>query len=319
MVQEKNRPYGERFIAGEHDLRHFPEASLRLAGAGRRDREHPIPAVKDQELGVQQLAWFGFTSVLPVAWNVTAYQGDQRLGALTLADGGGPVLEIRWRGGNPVQAERELKRQLQQLERRGASVELVEFATNTYRVTRGGATVVLLARQRLFELSWPQQPMAVEAIVRSFSDQAHQAFWRWTLYGVDGVAPARWSLRKISLLPGGSRLEFARRSQRILLGSWSMAERWLNGRSLEQWAAATIPLVKNNPAGRWSSAGATRTFSVTERRWFRGWRNTLGFRHNRQANCIVWFQVEAPDTEERMFQVVAEGLVSPERPDHASG
>ena len=319
MAQEKNRPYGERFIAVAQDPRYSPEASLRPAGDGRRDREHPVPAVKEQQLGVQQLAWFGFTSVLPMAWNVTAYQGDERLGALTLAEGRGPVLEIRWRGGDPVQAERQLKHQIQRLERRGASVERVESATNTYRVMLGGSTVVLLARQRLFELSWPRQPAAVETIVRSFSDQSHQVFWRWTLYGVDGVAPGRWSLRKINLLPGGSRLEFVRHSRRILLGSWSMAERLLNGQSLEQWAATTIPLVKNNPAGRWSSTGTTRTFNVPERRWFRGWRNMLGFRHNRQANCIVWFQVEAPDTEERLFQVVAEGLVSPERPDHTSG
>lgn len=213
---------------------------------------------------LQQVAWAGFALQLPADWNLSLQQGDPRLreGLLAFSDLRNVRLELRWHTvpgsiRKPARLQRHLDKLLRKLQRKLAPVTL-NHPLRAHQINTDARSIVLFAGRsdRIYELTFPGAHAATQAaaVAATFHDHAPDPVWTWCLYGVAGEVPASYRLRRAALFPGTTRLEFLPGSflQRlnagpIALGSFSMADRLLRGKSLGDWAREHIPLLKNHP------------------------------------------------------------------------
>jgi hypothetical protein len=250
--------------------------------------------------GWQLLAWQGMALVVPVAWNLVRHSGDDDGGAMGLSSLRAMALEIRWRSFRFRSARRYEQRLVKRLAGRQMNVRLLPAQEDGLIRTRidldDGVVVLVRSRRRVYEFSWPGAAEHVEQVAASVRDYSGARAWPWAAYGAAGVVPRRLKPRKLDLKPGAVRLDFARGGRRVVVGSWSMAERLLGAGTLEAFAQARIPLVKNNPHGTWYQAGSGWLYMVTFRTpLFRRRRaNVLYLEHHPEANTIEWLQRSAP-------------------------
>jgi len=282
--------------------------------------------------------------------NITRYQGDEALGLLVLADLERERLEIKWRKMAGKRGRKELGKILDKLRARGMMVEpLMGEAAHagseaegqgwwiTPPAARKRAEWLLLVRgaRRLYE--WTGTERAVLEHLwqngHGWVDHSAQPYWPWEVYGIKGMVPAAMKRLKVSLLPGRSQIEFGwrgwarlqreHRGGRLILGSWSLADRLLGKMSLRAWAQATIPLVqrygRTGGTGRWMEDnpqdGMTEELRIAPTKWGKlgSPQNSrrgilLRLAHVRELNLIRWMQLEGQ--WEWMDQVcAAQGLL----------
>lgn len=251
--------------------------------------------------GWQVLAWQGFSLSVPDVWNVTYHREEDKAGALALADLRGVRLEIRWQVYRRRSLARTTAKMLRRLDKRGAKVyplpePLPEGLTGYHVVHEQASMVLLVGPRRIYELNWPEAAPNLQPIALSFHDHSPAEQWPWQIYGATGLVPRNFKLKKIVLQPGGTRLEFRRYGRQIVVGSWSMAQRLLGDKSLQEFAQAQIPLVKNNPAGVWQEQAGAATFQVRKTSLLlrRRQTQTLFLNHHSESNTIRWRQEVAP-------------------------
>ncbi len=246
----------------------------------------------------QVIAWAGFSLEVPVEWNLSVAHGDTDSGTIALTDLHMGQLEVRWRSGRPRSLARQLRRLVGKMRRLKATVSAVAGRESAWKIDDGRRWIILMhISRRLYEISGPGGAPAEAEIPDSFTDTQNAELYRWRVYGIDAAVPAQWKLKKISLLPGASRLEFQPRwfsPPGLRAGSWSMADRLLEGDSLETWATAKLPLVARHPSGRWESLGKGVIFRVAAGRWRERKAQALALWQNRENNCIVWLHTSLP-------------------------
>ena len=266
----------------------------------------------------QVFAWAGFSLEVPVEWNLSVAHGDTDRGTIAFADLRAEQLEVRWQSGRPRGLARRLSQLVAKMRRLKAAVTAVAGRESAWKIDHGNRWIVLLhIAQRLYEISGPGSGPAAE-ILASFTDAQNAELYRWRVYGIDAAAPAKWKLKKISLLPGASHLEFQRRGlsrSRLRVGSWSMADRLLAGGSLKAWATAKLPLVSRHPGGRWESRGEGIVFGVAAGRWPGSTAQSLALWRNHENNCIVWMHTNMPQCR----SVLAERLLEAFLPGSLAG
>jgi hypothetical protein len=246
----------------------------------------------------QVFAWAGFSLELPADWNLSVAHGDTDAGTIAFADLRLGPLEVRWQSGGQAGLARRLRRLVGKMRRLRAKVTAVAGRESAWEFDHGDRWIVLLhIARRLYEISGPAGGPTAAEILASFTDAQNAELYRWRVYGIDAAVPAKWQLKKISLLPGASRLEFQPgwlSRSRLQTGSWSMADRLLGDASLEAWATAKLPLVAAHPGGRWESRGAGVFFCVAPGRWPGNTAQALALWRNRGNNCIVWLHTNMP-------------------------
>jgi hypothetical protein len=267
------------------------------------------PATADIELptppeGWQLVGWYGLLLVLPEAWNLVRHSGESDGGAMGFSSLQDMQLELRWRSFRFRNARRYERKILSRLADRQVKLTILPEQADGLTRTRvdldQGVVVLVRSRRRLYELSWPSQAEWVDEIARGMRDYVHLRVWPWGAYGALGIVPRTLKVKKLKLVPGAVMLDFARRGRRVVVGSWSMAERLLAGGTLEDFALERVPLVKNNPRGTWRKAGRGRLYTVNFRTAVLKLRRSsvLYLEHLPEINMIRWVQRSGPPRDE---------------------
>ncbi len=252
--------------------------------------------------GGQTICWFGMRLRVPRDWNMTAYRGDRARGVIVLADLHDTRLEVRWQKYSEARIPFVFKKASAALQQKSDDLPLLQTVDRVLVEVDQGYLAMVCGTDTLFELSFPQPYEHMKTIAHLFFDGTAQKWWRWQVYNVAGAVPVAWQFKKCQLQPGATRLEFQRRSGRINLGGFSMADRLLAGRSLPQWATTAVPMVQANLAdGIWSQQRGLTRFSVAYKGLLRHGRHQLSLWHKPQTNSILWIETQGRSSDEPIF------------------
>jgi len=242
----------------------------------------------------QRLAWSGFSLTVPESWNLRLRHGNAKAGAIVLADLHEAQLEIRWQTLRPRAVGPRCAKLLARLKKRGAKISSLAplNATRADHPKPKSTLTFIPTGTRLYELTWPGRHDLLPQILASFEDHASDAVWPWELFGTSAMIPANYRLKQTILQPGRTQFTFRRYGQKILCGSWSMADRLLAQTPLQTWAGQHIPLVRNNPRGAWQTTADSHIFTVPVRTTLLRRRRTLTLmlNHDPVQNVIRWTQ-----------------------------
>jgi hypothetical protein len=264
---------------------------------------HPPPDLPAAPPQFHRFGWHGIALILPEAWNLRLHEGDARAGALVFADLRQHRMEVRWKsstrfGWRYRKPHALLDRTLERLHKRHTALDVSHLSPDVVRIALPEGTLLLAAdRRRLYELHWPEASSASGSVVNTITDDfltslpviAGRAERYWSVYGAAGWIESGLQLKKASLLPGATRLEFAGHGRAATLGAFSMADRLLkNGTPLRIWAASQIPVIARYPAGTWQESPNAATFTAAARRRFRPMTHAVNLHHDTARNLIRW-------------------------------
>jgi hypothetical protein len=203
-----------------------------------------FPDIPSTPRDFQRIGWHGMAFCVPVAWNVSLYLGNRNRGTLIFSDLRGTVLEVRWNTPRALGILRgSVTRATQRLVARIRRQHAIEKLDKAYF-----APPLALALwddgARIYELHWPGKARHVEQIVRDFLECQKQMMgsdsWLWEIYGVRSWIARDARLKSASLGAGRSELKFTEKNGRITTGAYSMADRLLGNKSLQEWARGNL-------------------------------------------------------------------------------
>jgi|GEM_PF-6608517 len=245
------------------------------------------------------ISLFGPTLEVPDSYNVRFFHGDAREGVIQLADLRTIRLELRWRTQRKAGAAvLDLAKRLEK--KHGITAQRVGDA---YVFDAEKLRAVLTAADgRVLELHWPlaceHRNRTQAAFLASLPGLA-EPHWRWQVYGIDARVPRRYALAEWQMLPGRTTLHFAdthwlsrlRNTNRVSVGTFSMAERLLARKNLTDFAIDMLkpPKAASKPAA-WQPAGeaaVTTSFRALHRVMFAS-HHTLTVTHDKAANRIYF-------------------------------
>lgn len=243
----------------------------------------------------QSFSWQGFSFTVPAEWNLTFHRGGPRRGVVALAALRGKRFEIRWQAGN----EKSLKKLYENLCRRAQLKQRDAQVVRGPEGLRQEITEITAPKERLYLIATPyrlfecvlpphvERPQAL-GVIASMQEFFGNPIWPWQLYGIDGLAPRHFKLRKASLLPGTSSIDFRHFWQNLTLGSFSRADSLLTGKTLAEFASRHIPLLKYHPSKAVESSDQWIRYQVSLRKFCMTTRHCLLIEHHAASNVITW-------------------------------
>ncbi len=243
----------------------------------------------------QLFSWRGFSLDVPREWNLTHHRGSAHHGLVILTALRGKRLEVRWQTGRARRLRKLYNKLCKRAQNHQKDALITRWpGTQDYQLTEivlpQERLFLILTPQRLFECSFPPHISSAQAlaITRSLRDHLREINWPWQLYGIDGLVPASYKLRVISLFPGASHLEFRKGFSRILLGSFSRADALLAGRSLADFARSQIALLKHYPIASSQSSPNREEYVVMVRRLLIKRKHHVVIEYRPADNIILW-------------------------------
>jgi hypothetical protein len=211
------------------------------------------------------IGWQGLTLTVPLDWNIGVIGGDRQSGYLRIDGVMMPRMEIKWQqaGKGGVNLERTLDKFIQgftkEIAKRKAPVNVERNVKLISKRQKRKGDVLgfhwtadhqaygvlwhcpdcdrIVIAQVMGGLEEDLQPLAVK-VLSSLEDHAHQGWDTWSVYGLEFQMPELFSLEKHKLLTGQLELEFTRKkTQRILVSRWAMADTLLKEGAFEEWMA----------------------------------------------------------------------------------
>jgi hypothetical protein len=193
------------------------------------------------------VAWQGWRLRVPVSWGPVKLEGDYAAGTATFADMERKRLEMRWtthRHGTDVHDM--MRKEVGEL----AAREAEQFSLHSW------ATSLLFlepeppgrdvwvgngpASDRLLTITSNCQRrdrVLAEQVLPSVQEQAIDAPWLWSIFGLRCIVPATFRLQGHRLNAGDLNLSFAREKERIGVRQVAVASLALRHKPLERWVA----------------------------------------------------------------------------------
>ena len=214
----------------------------------------------------KEIAWYGVRFKVPGDWQ----PAQIGIRYLLLEDPSGPAMEIKW---TPVKGKfshrSHLKRlaSLQNKQLRKSirpeplsaewEVALSDFEASEFTwesdSTRGRGVILFCATCsnasliQFFHKNPPQNNTIASNVLNSFRDHRSDDRILWSAYDIRALVPATFELKHHRFEAGRYELDFADRSQHIILYRWAPASILLSKRDLVQFARSVANFSKTEP------------------------------------------------------------------------
>ena len=199
------------------------------------------------------VGWQGVVAQVPVDWSLSAVNGSENSGYFRADDTSSLMLEVKWQKvGKQVDLQRKLNDYLNDLQRRARKkragfehkIKSKDAGTLTFswRSDRKGqgklwhcaeCSRVLIA-QVSGSASDDISGLA-SVILPTVEDHSDDGWRTWAMYDLIAEVPSGYSLDKHQLMAGYIRLAFRKKSSRLIIERWGLANVALKNQSLRDW------------------------------------------------------------------------------------
>ena len=203
----------------------------------------------------QEIAWQGIEFEVPLDWNPSVIDGDERRGYLKIDDLEKTRIEVRWQYARSMPSIEMIVRRLVQrskgrikkefpLSKMNWPLKLGQYLQWDNEVSihciiaYSEATHRVLMVQVIFDKG-RSSPQISEHIFSSFIDSAKSFRWKWSIYGLKTELPSDFRLKDFSLKAGHIRLDFRKTALMLIVERRSFADIILKKDTLTDWVGKT--------------------------------------------------------------------------------
>jgi len=201
------------------------------------------------------VGWQGIVAEVPAEWSLSAVSGDEKSGYFRVDSAGSLVLEVKWSGigkGKVADLHGRLRAYLDDLRRRArkrrAAFEskiktkdagVLTFSWRSDRKAHGRLWLCdTCSRVVIAQLSGSLSEDvsgAASRILSTVEDHSQDGWRTWAVYDLIAEVPPGYSLEKHRLMSGYIQLVFRKKSNRLILERWGLANVALKNTSLRDW------------------------------------------------------------------------------------
>ncbi len=199
------------------------------------------------------VGWQGIVAEVPADWSLAAVSGDDKSGYFRIDSAGSLILEAKWSSaGKSVDLESRLREYLNDLRRRSRKRK-ISFDSKTK--TRDASSITFSWRSdrkahgRLWlcekcnrviiaQLSGSlSEDVSIPAsqILPTFEDHTEDGWRTWAVYDLIAEVPPGYVLEKHKMMSGYIQLIFRKKSNRLILERWGLANVVLKKSGLKDW------------------------------------------------------------------------------------
>jgi hypothetical protein len=199
------------------------------------------------------VGWQGVVAEVPADWSLVAVSGDENNGYFRVDSGGTLTLETKWsRAKKNVDLADKLKAYLEDLRRR-ARKRKVKFEHKIKSKDGGILSFTWRADRKAQGRLWKCEECSrviIAQVSGGLSDEVSQIAssilptvvdhsetgWRtWAMYDLVADVPVGYTLEKHKLMSGYIQLVFRKKTNKLIIERWGIANVALKNTSLRQW------------------------------------------------------------------------------------
>ena len=199
------------------------------------------------------IGWQGIVAEVPADWSLSAVSGDEKAGYFRVDSARSLILEVKWSAvGKSPDLHGRLRAYLEDLRRRSrkrrTSFEskikskdagTLSFSWRSDRKAHGRLWLCeKCGRVLIAQLSGDLSDSVSEAasqILPTVEDHTEDAWRAWAVYDLIAEVPPGYRLEKHKLMSGYIQLIFRKKSNRLILERWGLANVALKNKSLREW------------------------------------------------------------------------------------
>lgn len=199
------------------------------------------------------VGWQGVVAEVPADWSLVAVSGDEKNGYFRADNGGTLALEVKWsKVGNNVDLASKLSAYLEDLRRR-ARKRKVKFEHKLKSKDGGVLSFTWRADRKAQGRLWRCEQCSrvmIAQVSGTHSDEVSsvassilptvvdhsEAGWRtWAMYDLVADIPVGYALERHKLMSGYIQLVFRKKTNKLIIERWGIANVALKNTSLREW------------------------------------------------------------------------------------
>ena len=211
-----------------------------------------------EKLKTTLVGWQGIAAEVPADWSLAAIGGDEKSGYFRVDSTRSMALEAKWSSASSQADLRGmLERYLSDLKRKSRK-RRIDFDYRIKSKEHGALSFTWQADRRAVGRLWrcdecsrvviaqvsgaPSDNVAEAAslILPSFEDHSDEGWRTWAAYDLIAEVPPGYRLEKHQLMAGYIQLVFRKRSNRLVIERWGLADVALKKTTLADWYAERV-------------------------------------------------------------------------------
>ena len=199
------------------------------------------------------VGWQGVVARVPADWNLSAMSGSENSGYFRADNTSSLMLEVKWQKvGKQVDLRRKLDDYLKDLQRRARrkrsdfehkiktkDAEALIFSWRSDRKAQGRLWhCAECGRVMIAQVSGSTSDDIsglASVVLPTIEDHSEDGWRTWAMYDFLAEVPPGYSLEKHQLMSGYIRLAFRKKSSRLILERWGLANVALKSQTLREW------------------------------------------------------------------------------------
>lgn len=199
------------------------------------------------------IGWQGIIAEVPQDWSLAAVSGDEKRGYFRVDSTGSLMLEAKWStAGKNVDLQSRLRTYLDDLRRRSRK-RRAKFESKIKPRDAGGFNFSWRADRKAHGRLWfcekcdrvviaqlsgslnEDVAEVASGILPTFEDHVEDGWRPWAVYDLIAEVPPGYALEKHKLMSGYIQLIFRKKSNRLIIERWGLANVALKKSSLQDW------------------------------------------------------------------------------------
>ena len=204
------------------------------------------------------VGWQGIVAEVPADWSLAAVSGDDKSGYFRIDSAGSLILEAKWSSaGKSVDLEARLRDYLSDLRKRSRKRK-IDFDSKTKSKEDGTITFSWRSDRKAHGRLWLcdkcnrviiaqlsgslNEDVSIPAseVLPTFEDHNEDGWRTWAVYDLIAEVPPGYVLEKHKMMSGYIQLIFRKKSNRLIIERWGLANVVLKKSSLKDWFRARV-------------------------------------------------------------------------------